>query len=217
MTIANEWNINNQDPSKILKISTSTTDTASVSPEWNELFCFAQIPSDSERYIHIALELGRYETNTGIIDNLYPFTYIIIDGLQYESRMDYTLNLKSYNNTQTILDVSYYQRCDFNIYFSKDEQTGTSTSSSTTSSPGSMSDDEIQDDAIYQWSVALSLYNQVFLYCLCSIGFVVIIVVSLLSMIYYPSGDPINYFAVIWMILELWDFWSDISFTIFYL
>ena len=37
---------------------------------------------------------------------------------------------------------------------------------------------------------------------ICFIGFILIIITFICSILYYPLSDLINYFAIIWMILE---------------
>ena len=47
-----------------------------------------------------------------------------------------------------------------------------------------------------------------------SLGVIAIIFSCWRSMTTYPASDPVNYLAVGWLVLELWDFFSDIAFTI---
>ncbi len=108
----------------------------------------------------------------------------------YNQTSNYQIDLINYNNTNNAyINIKYWERCDSNY------NTETATNNHIFTS----------DQIIYSSSLTLSRLSSTFL----------IVIVTILSNKLYPSGDPINYFALVWMVLELWDFWSDISFTIY--
>eukprot|EP01083_Nonionella_stella_P011556 32794_1 len=57
--------------------------------------------------------------------------------------------------------------------------------------------------------------NLTFLSWLIMIAVCTILVVLVLSCVVFKHSDPINYYAIIWVVLELWDFEADIGFTIY--
>eukprot|EP01084_Bolivina_argentea_P042671 78669_1 len=188
-------------PESFLKIST-TSDVSSANPIFNELFCFASIPTN-DKYIHIVLELLYNNLNTAA----YKFEYIIIDTNTYNGTINYKIDLIDYNTNNGYINVKYWERCDSNIPYNTQKKTNNNNAFNY--------DINDSDKKIYSASTFLSHLSSTFLIVISIIGFIIIIVVSIVSNKYYPSGDPINYFALIWMVLELWDFWSDISFTIY--
>ena len=61
----------------------------------------------------------------------------------------------------------------------------------------------------------ISMLTTIFLSSICGVGSFTILIVAYFSRKQYHQSDPINYFAVIWMILELWDFFSDLAWVVY--
>ena len=61
----------------------------------------------------------------------------------------------------------------------------------------------------------ISLFTTIWLITICVIATLTIFLVAYNSKTKFKASDPINYFAIIWMVLELWDFFSDVAYVIY--
>lgn len=68
---------------------------------------------------------------------------------------------------------------------------------------------------IAAFSDIISNFSLNFLIVLLVLGFVSLVVIAILVNFVYINGYYVNYFAILWMVLELWDFESDIVYTVY--
>lgn len=119
----------------------------------------------------------------------------------------YVLSLLHYKKQRNVLDIKNGDDQSFEISFGGSNVLYIDYWESCDSATKFYKMKEIQE--------SLSKFNFNFLLALIVISVITILIVCILSFFTFKHGDPINYYAIVWMVLELWDFESDIGFTIY--
>ena len=79
--------------------------------------------------------------------------------------------------------------------------------------PAPTAEDFSEEIAEIQDAVNLSTF--IFFAIVVALGAIAIYYSCYRVMKLYPASDPVNFLAVGWLVLELWDFFSDVAFTIY--
>eukprot|EP01084_Bolivina_argentea_P266796 452677_1 len=165
---------------------------------FNTMYCmqqFQDIYIESNEILAFLFTITDYSDNNKQykpIDNGYTHDLLITEPLLLTDIEYYNINI-SISNAIGYLHIALWQSC--NITHGLEDNNLLTTMRDINSN--------------------ISFLTTVFLIVICALGLLTIFAVAYLSRKRYSRSDPVNYFAVIWMVLELWDFFSDLAYVIY--
>ena len=157
---------------------------------YNAIYCLYGYPEKDETRFRVQLELKHLYKDTKFwlgTDDINIFN--ITGSSDNVNKVKHYLKEFKYGN----VSWSYVQSCDI----------------------GNPAPDNVLLQRIDEQAVGLSSFNLIFISTIGVIGFICILLTAYFSSQTYPLSDPVNYFAILWIVLELWDFESDVIFALY--